>query len=101
MNWEGIAQGCIGVEGRLTADSYIELTFTSHGPAIPRERWEAIFNLFSACEVETEGLGAGLGLWGARTTLRAHEGDVCVLESNEERTVFLLRLPANQEGTGS
>jgi len=97
MNEEGIAWGRIEVEGRLAADSFIELTITNHGPAIPRERWERIFALFSAREDETGGRGLGLGLWGARTTMRAHGGDVYVLESNEERTTFLLRLPTKQQ----
>lgn len=65
MKEDGIARGRIEIEGRLAADGFIEVTFANHGPAIPPERWEAIFKLFSAREEETEGRGYGLGLWGA------------------------------------
>ena len=99
MKEKGIDREQIEVGGRLAADGFIELTFTNHGPVIPPEHWEDIFKLFSAREEKAqEARSHGLGLWGARTTMRAHGGDVYVLASSEERTIFLLRLPAQQQG---
>jgi signal transduction histidine kinase len=98
MEEKGIDRGQIEVGGRLGEYGFVELNFTNHGPPIPRERWEEIFKLFSAREEEAlEQRSYGLGLWGARTTMRNHGGDVCVLASNEEMTIFLLRLPAQRE----
>jgi signal transduction histidine kinase len=98
MKERGIDREQIEVDGWLAEDGFIELTFTNHGPAIPREHWEEIFKLFSAREGEAQAPRSyGLGLWGARTTMRAHGGDVCILESNEERSTFLLRLPTQQQ----
>lgn len=98
MQEMGVAQEQIEVTGQLADDGFVELTFMNHGPPIPRERWEEIFQLFSAREEVQEPRGYGLGLWGARITMRALGGDVYVLESNEERTVFLLRLPSQRNG---
>ncbi len=98
MSEEGIDLDEIRVDGQLAGDGFVELAFMNHGPPIPHEHWEEIFNLFSARqEVAQEEQSYGLGLWGARTTMREHGGEVSVLESNEERTIFLLRLPAQQQ----
>jgi len=98
MKENKLDRGQIEVDGRLAEDGFVELTFTNHGPAIPREQWEEIFELFSAREGVPGQQSYGLGLWGARTTMQAHGGNVCVLESNEEKTIFSLRLPARQQG---
>lgn len=87
----------IEVDGRLAEGGFIELAFTNHGPAIPRELWEEIFKLFSAGREEMpEPHSYGLGLWGARTTMRMHGGDVYVLESNPIKTTFIMSLPVQQ-----
>ncbi|MCX6032278.1 MAG: GAF domain-containing protein [Chloroflexi bacterium] len=91
---EGLERGQVEVSGTCVQGSMIELAFTNHGPAIARERWEGIFRLFSAdAQGQSEPQSYGLGLWGARTALRLHGGDVYVLESNAHQTTFLMRLP--------
>jgi signal transduction histidine kinase len=95
---EMLQRGQVEVNGTCVSGNIIELAFTNHGPAIPRERWEEIFKLFSTDEQgQGESQSYGLGLWGARTTLRLHGGDVYVLESNTNQTTFLMRLPVQQE----
>jgi len=75
-------------------EGYIEVIVTNPGPAIPLEDWERVFTLFSGHnEATQESSGYGLGLWGARTSMRSNGGDVRVLESGENRTSFVLRLP--------
>ena len=99
MQEERLDREQIEVDGRLAEDDFIELAFTNHGPPIPRELWEEIFKLFSASETEEarEPQSYGLGLWGARTTMRMHGGDVYLLESNPQKTTFLMRLPTQQK----
>jgi len=84
----------IEIVGQRSKDGFIEVLITNHGPAIPSERWESIFKVFSANgpKVEDE-QSYGLGLWGARTTMQKQGGDVLLLESDDTKTTFVVRLP--------
>lgn len=84
----------VEVSGLRNTDGFVEIHFTNHGPAIPAERWESIFRVFSARgQKSIEDQSYGLGLWGARATMQQQGGDVVLLESNDARTTFVVRLP--------
>ena len=45
--------------------------------------------------------GQGLGLSLARELARAHAGDLVLMKSDAEWTVFALRIPLRQDGSGT
>jgi heavy metal sensor kinase len=86
------------VDCRLLVEaSWARLRISNSGPGIPKEIQAQVFERFHrgyARKVSpTEGFGLGLGL--AREIARAHGGDVVLVESNAEETVFELVLPRN------
>ena len=62
---------------------------------IPQADQAKVFDRFYRADAarsrEIEGVGLGLAL--AREMARAHGGDLVLLQSNEQRTTFELRLP--------
>ena len=72
------------------------LTCTNHGPTIPEEKLERIFEQFyrlDSARTSSNG-GAGLGLAIAREILRVHGGAITA-ESRDEVTCFRVTLPKN------
>jgi signal transduction histidine kinase len=91
----GISKGEIQITGRVQDEKWVEVLFTNNGPPIPKKRWQVIFQQFSGFPDEDENPEHfGLGLWGARTFFRRQGGTVRVLESAEDHTTFVVRLPA-------
>jgi GAF domain-containing protein/anti-sigma regulatory factor (Ser/Thr protein kinase) len=90
---KNLLQETIEIVSRSNGDGYVEILFTNHGPSIPPNRWESIFRAFSAGDKLKNEQTYGLGLWGARATMRKQGGDVTLLESDDEKTTFMVRLP--------
>lgn len=76
----------------------VKLTVCDHGPGIPHERREQIFERFHSLRPEGEGFGdhSGLGLAIARTIAEAHEGTLSVADRNdgESGACLVLELPS-------
>lgn len=81
-----------GNAGRVT------LTVCDHGPGIPVERRERIFDRFHSIRPEGEGFGdhSGLGLAIARTVAEAHDGSLRVTDRPDQAAgaCIELELPA-------
>ena len=73
-----------------SADGTVKLTVTDDGPGVPPKAQE---NLFQPFVGSAKSGGAGLGLVIARDILRAHGGDIALVETSEKGTVFGLDLP--------
>ena len=69
----------------------IAFSVTDRGPGVPAAVQAQVFQPFT-----TGGRagGAGLGLAIARDLVRAHGGDIALLESNGKGTIFQFTLPA-------
>jgi GAF domain-containing protein len=98
---EGEEPRWVKISSRLSGDGYVELLFSNSGPPIPQERWEAIFEQFVVVD-ERIGReeGFGLGLWSARAFLKGQGGDIRVLESDDVKTTFIVRLPVAPQKEG-
>jgi signal transduction histidine kinase len=72
-----------------TADS-VEIEVADNGPGLPPRARERLFQPFSA---SARPGGTGLGLAIARDLVRAHGGDIRLVSSTAEGTVFRLTLP--------
>jgi len=84
----------IKISAQLSKDGYVEVLLGNNGPAIPKERWETIFEQFAVADERIgRGEGFGLGLWTARIFLRRQGGEVRVLDSDPVQTTFIIRLP--------
>ena len=86
--------GSIGLE--LSArEGTAELAITNTGPAITADDQDQVFARFyradHARSRRADGIGLGLSI--AREIARAHGGDVALVESVDDRTVFCLTLP--------
>ena len=88
------AMGENGGELRFTAKPSPEiftLEIADTGPGIPTKIKEHLFEPFAG---STKPDGNGLGLAICRELVRAHGGDIELLETSERGTIFHLRLPA-------
>lgn len=88
------AHGKARVELSQTGD-LLSLMIGNSGPGIPAEEQGKIFTRFHRAQrkddAPVEGLGLGLSL--AREILRAHGGELALLESRPGWTTFQLRMP--------
>lgn len=77
-------------------DDSIVTTFANRGKAIPAEKLDSIFEKFYRLDTarSTNTGGAGLGLAIAKEIVHAHGGSISA-DSNDERTVFTVVLPAH------
>ena len=79
------------------AGDLISLMIGNSGPGIPAEDQEKIFTRFHRAhrkgDAPVDGLGLGLSL--AREIVRAHGGDLVLLESRPGWTAFQLKIPKN------
>jgi len=72
-------------------DSVARINFIDTGPGLSPEVRDKLFVAFSGSS-RTGGTGLGLAI--ARDLMRAHDGDIGLLESEPSRTTFRLELPA-------
>ncbi len=77
------------------AGSWACVRVRDHGPGVPDEIRETIFEPFATKEVPGRrgGVGIGLGLALAREVVRAHGGDVRLVDPNPGHTTFELWIP--------
>jgi signal transduction histidine kinase len=88
------AMGEAGGELRLTAEpgpQVLTINVADTGPGIPPKVQERLFEPF-ASSAKPEGSGLGLAI--CRELMRAHGGEIELLDSSERGTVFRLRLPS-------
>lgn len=79
----------------MPQDKNIVITFTDHGEPIPPQKLDMIFEKFYRLDSSRASRtgGAGLGLAIAKEIVTAHDGTITA-ESDSERTVFTVKLPA-------
>jgi signal transduction histidine kinase len=84
----------VRVEAR-SRDGLAELVVLDDGPGIPEDRLDSVFDPFVRVETSRskETGGVGLGLTIARSTARAHHGDIVLANRPEGGLVATLRLP--------
>ena len=73
----------------------LELTVEDHGPGVPDERVELVFERFQSFvpDAPERRMGSGLGLAFVKTAIEAHNGSVFVKGSR-----FSLQLPMETQG---
>jgi signal transduction histidine kinase len=94
------ALACSGPDAGVTIsvserDGLVTVSVRDHGPGIPQEDWEAIFEpLNRGREISRSG-SHGLGLFIARRVIDAHGGRIWV-ESDRTGTTFHLQVPIEE-----
>lgn len=86
-------------ELRVTATTdagKIEIEIADNGPGIPDEKHAELFTAFQA---SSRSGGTGLGLAIAAELVRAHGGDIELVRSSPEGTVFRIVLPSREKLT--
>lgn len=81
--------GCLVIETSLPGEGKAHILVKDTGSGIPDEFRERIFDSFLSARTG----GTGLGLAISKRILRAHEGDLELVESGTDGTVFRLTLP--------
>lgn len=69
----------------------VELAVRDHGPGIPPEEAERLFEQHA--RLSHDGFGSGLGLYVARQLARAHGGDLVAEQPQGDGALLILRLP--------
>ncbi|WP_309008537.1 ATP-binding protein [Pelagicoccus sp. SDUM812005] len=85
--WE---DGTVEVSLARGRDGKCRLRVANEGPAIPKEEWERIFDRFYRRDAHhrSRQQGAGLGLSLTREIIKAHGGELALLRSDGDWTVF-------------
>ena len=93
--------GRVSLEAHQVGTDYV-ISVTDSGSGIPSEAQERIFDRFFRVDsvrtrdgTRDDASGAGLGLAIARWIARAHGGDLRLLRSTAEGSVFQATLPIN------
>lgn len=89
------AGGCISIHLEEQGEM-IEVSVGNNGTPIPPERIKRIFHKFYQADESHASQGNGIGLSIVEKVVQLHGGSVEV-ESAEEKTVFTVRLPKDQE----
>ncbi|MGE0173267.1 MAG: PAS domain S-box protein [Oligoflexales bacterium] len=79
------------IDIRKDAHSAI-ITVRDHGPGIPQEDRERIFEAFKRLK-EREADGLGLGLYIVREIIKAHEGKIGIDPNVTDGTAFIIEIP--------
>lgn len=82
--------GFVALRARAGAAELVVMVENT-GKPIPRESWEVIFKRFARLSGDYPGMGLGLNLVAAIAI--SHGGNVRLIQSDAERTVFRLALP--------
>lgn len=72
---------------------FASLIIQDHGPGIPKDRHEKIFERFERANANRNVAGLGLGLFIVRSIVEAHKGSVRVEGDEGEGTRFVIELP--------
>ena len=83
--------GDLRIEGEELEEGKVSVYVSDTGTGIPLELRERIFDSFLTGTSE----GTGLGLTISKRILRAHDGDLELVESGEGGTTFKLTLPVS------
>jgi two-component system NtrC family sensor kinase len=88
--------GTVTVEGHVTPDAFVELTFEDTGSGIAPDELARIFEPFFT----TKEKGTGLGLSVVYGIVERHRGSITARSEVGRGTTFVIRLPvAGREGT--
>lgn len=83
-------------------DSSIILEVRDHGPGVPPEELEVVFDKFIQSSRTRSGAGGtGLGLAICREIVHAHGGTIVAANAPDGGAVFTVRLPVAQAGSGT
>lgn len=74
-------------------DDRLEIAVCDHGPGLPAERAERIFDLFQRGRAESDVPGLGLGLSIAKTIIDAHGGSIVAENRSSGGCCFRISLP--------
>ena len=88
----GRATGRVSVAAEATPDGASLIRIADDGPGVPERLRERLFQPFAGSGRPD---GAGLGLAIARELARAHGGELTLVESGPQGSVFELRLPGS------
>lgn len=91
-NWIGISAARAPADG----EPAVEIRVADHGPGIPQEEREHIFDSFYRGHraMRDQIHGTGLGLTLAKKIMEAHGGTIAVESDPSEGTEFIIRIPA-------
>ncbi|GHB47935.1 two-component sensor histidine kinase [Pseudovibrio japonicus] len=82
-----------------TEKQSLVITIEDHGPGIPQEQLEQVFEPFFRLEesrsLETGGHGLGLSI--SRTIVRAHGGDVVLANRNNKGLMAQIKIPLSED----
>jgi signal transduction histidine kinase len=81
------------VIGITRQDAFARVSVTDHGPAIPADQREKIFEKFTQAEGEKRKYGTGLGLTFCKLAVEAHGGTIGVDSTDEPANTFWFTLP--------
>jgi len=85
-----------GVSASSTAERFLRFEVIDHGPGIPVEHQEALFEKFFRVPGSPSG-GAGLGLFIARGIVQAHGGRIGVTSQPGQGATFWFTIPSVPE----
>jgi two-component system sensor histidine kinase/response regulator len=81
----------------LRSAAAVEIIISNDGPPIAPEERERIFEKFARGSAEAPVAGsAGLGLYFCKRAIEAHGGQICLLETAQWPTSFVIQLPQPQ-----
>jgi len=80
--------GCVKIDTAITP-LQLEISVIDNGPGVPADMREKIFESFYTSRPD----GTGLGLAVARSIVRAHGGDIMLLDEDGGGARFVIRLP--------
>ena len=76
----------------------VEVSIADHGPGIPDEQKEHVFDMFysGANTIADSRRSLGLGLYLCKTIITAHGGRISVSDNQPHGTVFTFTLPVGK-----
>lgn len=77
------------------AGDKIVISFSDHGPGIPKESLPLIFERFYRVRGEKTVTGTGLGLYICKQIIQAHRGKIWAESAPGQGTTFFIELPIN------
>lgn len=93
------ANGLVEFKARLDSDNFVEFKVIDHGPGIPEDARETVFEKYVRLDRETtrgRRAGRGLGLAFCRLAVDVHGGRIWVEQAEPTGAAFCVRLPRAQ-----